>query len=327
MPQERGYAGQRAQFMLDRGATFAVPTWTNSNVVSATDPDLRPCAATPDIINGAHKLRALYEALGAKPTWTCAPYHLPGRPRRGDHIVAGESNAVTFYNSVIGARTNKYGDYLDVACAMIGKAPLAGLHTDEGRKAALLFRLQGIPDPLLNEPILYHLLGHHVGKRAGRRIPAIEGLRPTATEDDLQRCECCCRLFRRRRSVARHRRNAGSAGCGKRLSRGRCLMTSPWPILPARGAISPPPAMGRSTWWRSARRIFLYPEFAQLVAFSLAARSSPDLPFYRLDQPLCARPHRYARAGLPISKQPVSPSSPISAPIIRRPCAVLRAAS
>jgi predicted aconitase len=184
------YAGEAhvdfAQFMLDNGATFAVPTWTNSNVVSAADPDLRPCAAAPDIVNGAHKLRALYEALGAKPTWTCAPYHLPGRPRRGDHIVAGESNAVTFYNSVIGARTNKYGDYLDVACAMIGKAPMAGLHTDEGRRAALLFQLQDIPDALLNEPIFYHLLGHHVGKRAGRRIPAIDGLQPKATEDELR---------------------------------------------------------------------------------------------------------------------------------------------
>ena len=66
----------------------------------------------------------LYEALGCKPVWTCAPYQLPGGPKLGDHIVAGESNAVTFYNSVIGARTNKYGDYLDVACALIGKAPL-----------------------------------------------------------------------------------------------------------------------------------------------------------------------------------------------------------
>ena len=80
----------------------------------------------------------------AEPVWTCAPYQLPGGPQRGDHIVAGESNAVTFYNSVIGARTNKYGDYLDVACALIGKAPLAGLHTDEGRKAALLFRTADI---------------------------------------------------------------------------------------------------------------------------------------------------------------------------------------
>src|SRR5262245_17121945 len=154
------YAGEAhvdfAQFMLDHGAKFAMPTWTNSNVVSAADPNLRPCAASPGIIKGAHRLRALYEALGATPTWTCAPYQLPGRPSLGDHIVAGESNAVTFYNSVIGARTNKYGDYLDVACAMIGKAPLAGLHTDEGRKASLLFRMVDIDPELMRDQFFFH---------------------------------------------------------------------------------------------------------------------------------------------------------------------------
>jgi predicted aconitase len=131
-------------------------------------------------------LRRLYEALGAQPTWTCAPYHLPGRPRFGDHIVAGESNAVTFYNSVIGARTNKYGDYLDVACAMIGRAPRAGLHTEAGRKASLLFRMSDIDSELMREQIFFHLLGHHLGRIAGRRIPAIEGLPARSKEDDLR---------------------------------------------------------------------------------------------------------------------------------------------
>ncbi len=84
------YAGEAhadfARFMLDGGAKFAVPTWTNSNVVSAADPDLRPCARSPGIVTGAHTLRELYEALGATPTWTCAPYQLPGRPAlRGSH--------------------------------------------------------------------------------------------------------------------------------------------------------------------------------------------------------------------------------------------------
>src|SRR5690349_16531357 len=76
------YAGQAhvdfARFMLDNGARFAVPTWTNATVVSAADPDLRPCAKSPEIVKGAVSLRDLYEALGAKPTWTCAPYQLPG---------------------------------------------------------------------------------------------------------------------------------------------------------------------------------------------------------------------------------------------------------
>jgi predicted aconitase len=104
----------------------------------------------------------------------------------GAQIVAGESNAVTFYNSVVGARTNKWGDYLDVSCALIGKVPLAGLHTEEGRKAQLLFRTMDIPLELRRQDIFYHLLGHHVGRVAGRRVPAIEGLVRPVGEDDLK---------------------------------------------------------------------------------------------------------------------------------------------
>ena len=118
--------------------------------------------------------------------WTCAPYQLPGGPKFGDHIVVGESNAVTYYNSALGARTNKYGDYLDVACALIGKAPYAGLHLDEARRGDILIRTGAIPDDWKKENIFYHLLGHHVGRVAGRAIPVIDGLPAQETMDSLK---------------------------------------------------------------------------------------------------------------------------------------------
>jgi predicted aconitase len=184
------YAGQAhvdfAQFMLDHGARFEIPVWTNSGLVSLADRSLRPEHRDPEMIAGARRLMKLYETLGCRPVWTCAPYQLPGGPRFGDHIVAAESNAVTFYNSVIGARTNKYGDYLDVACALVGKAPLAGLHTDAGRKAKLRFRTTEIAEEWKREGIFYHLLGHHIGRTAGRRIPVIEGLPGNASRDNLK---------------------------------------------------------------------------------------------------------------------------------------------
>jgi hypothetical protein len=182
------YAGQAhidfAQFLLDHGASFAVPTWTNSGLVSLDNPGLKSESDNHEIVAGARKLMQLYEALGSRPVWTCAPYQLPGRPKRGDHIVAAESNAITFYNSVIGARTNKYGDYLDVACALVGKAPFAGLHTDEGRRAMLHFGTEAIPDTLKRENTFFHLLGYHVGRISGRRVPVITGLPSSASEDD-----------------------------------------------------------------------------------------------------------------------------------------------
>jgi predicted aconitase len=175
-----------AQFCLDHGARFAVPAWANNGVVSATHPHLYAAHPDTEMVTGARQLMALYDRLGCKPTWTCAPYQLPGGPKFAEHIVVGESNAVTYYNSVTGARTNKYGDYLDVACALVGKAPFAGLHTDEGRKALLHFDISQLPDAWRRENVFHHLLGHHVGRIAGRQVPVMTGLRANASPDDLK---------------------------------------------------------------------------------------------------------------------------------------------
>ena len=174
------------RFLLGHGAKLAVTAWTNNGVVSLADPALRPEADDPEMVSGARELMHLYAQLGCTPTWTCAPYQLPGGPRFGDHIAVGESNAVAYYNSAVGARTNKYGDYLDVACALIGKVPFAGLHTDEGRQAQLHFDTSSLPENWRGEDLFPHLLGHHAGAIAGRRIPVISGLPGTTRNDALK---------------------------------------------------------------------------------------------------------------------------------------------
>jgi predicted aconitase len=79
------YAGQAhvdfARFMLEGGATFAVPAWTNNGLVSLADETVRD--ADTDMARGAKELMLLYKELGCKPVWTCAPYQLPGRPKNG----------------------------------------------------------------------------------------------------------------------------------------------------------------------------------------------------------------------------------------------------
>jgi predicted aconitase len=184
------YTGQAhvdfARFLLDQGATLAVPTWTNNGVVSLADPALRARIEDPDTVGGATELMHLYARLGCRPTWTCAPYQLPGGPRQGDHIAVGESNAVTYYNSIIGARTNKYGAYLDVACALTGLAPNAGLHLDGSRRASLHFDASTLPEDWRREDVFAHLLGHLVGQISGRRIPVMTGLDPEISTDALK---------------------------------------------------------------------------------------------------------------------------------------------
>ncbi|MFT5219427.1 MAG: putative aconitase [Gammaproteobacteria bacterium] len=174
-----------ALYMLEHGASLAVPTWTNNGLVSLNDLKVRDPLASREM-NEAKQLMEAYIRLGCNPVWTCAPYQLPGRPMLGDHIVGSESNAVSFYNSVIGARTNKYGDFLDVCAAITGRVPFSKLHRDEGRAAEVLVSLDRIPMSFRDSDLFYHLLGHVIGRRCDSRIPAIQGLSGNCNEDDLK---------------------------------------------------------------------------------------------------------------------------------------------
>ncbi len=172
-------------YMLEHGATLAVPTWTNTGLVSLNDLSVRDPLASREM-DEARQLMQAYVKLGCKPVWTCAPYQLPGRPVLGAHIVGSESNAVSFYNSVIGARTNKYGDYLDVCAAIVGRVPLSKLHRDQERAAQVLFDVSKIAPSLRSNDLFYHLLGHAIGRKCGNRVPAILGLTDDCSEDDLK---------------------------------------------------------------------------------------------------------------------------------------------
>ncbi|MDH3763118.1 MAG: aconitase X catalytic domain-containing protein [Gammaproteobacteria bacterium] len=172
-------------YMLEHGATLAVPSWTNNGLVALNDLSLRDPHASREM-DEARQLMQAYVRLGCNPVWTCAPYQLPDRPKLGAHIVGSESNAVSFYNSVIGARSNKYGDYLDVCAAIIGRVPFSKLHRDEARAAELVFDVSKLPQSVLDNDLFYHLLGHVIGRRSGHRIPAVTGLAASCNEDDLK---------------------------------------------------------------------------------------------------------------------------------------------
>ena len=175
-----------ARFMLGHGAKFAVPAWTNNGLVSLANPDIRPRNEDRETVDNARQLMKIYEAMGCRCIWTCAPYQLPGGPVAGDHIVVGESNAVAYYNGAVGARTNKYGDYLDVACALTGKAPLAGLHLDQNRHGEVLLDVRQVPDDVRRDDVFFHLLGHIAGRICGQRIPVVAGLAHQPCSDNLK---------------------------------------------------------------------------------------------------------------------------------------------
>ncbi len=173
-----------AERLVDGGGRVRVPTTLNVSALDLRHPDLvrldRPTR------EAARRLMTAYETLGCETTWTCAPYQLPERPAFGEQIAWGESNAIAFANSVLGARTERYGDFTDIAAALTGRVPAVGLHTDDGRRATLLATLEGVSERALREDALYALLGHVIGLNAGGDVPVIDGLPAEASEDQLK---------------------------------------------------------------------------------------------------------------------------------------------
>jgi predicted aconitase len=170
--------------LVEGGAKVAVPTTLNVGSLDLIHPHLY--RGDPEEGRAARALMAAYEGLGCTPSWTCAPYQLPQRPALGEHVAWAESNAIAFANSVLGARTDRYGDFVDICAAITGRVPDAGLHRTENRRAEVLFRLEEISEGLLQEDVLYPVLGHIVGLRSGGRVPAIQGLPEGVDEDRLK---------------------------------------------------------------------------------------------------------------------------------------------
>jgi predicted aconitase len=173
-----------AERLLAGRASVSVPATLNVSSLDLLHPELvRIDDATRD---WAKRLMDAYVVMGCRPTWTCAPYQLPERPAFGEHVAWAESNAIVFANSVLGARTNRYGDFIDICTAITGRVPDSGLHTEEGRRATLLLRLDGLSDELLNAEVLYPVLGHLLGRHAGSEVAAIDGLPANTSENRLK---------------------------------------------------------------------------------------------------------------------------------------------
>ncbi|WP_206705460.1 cis-3-hydroxy-L-proline dehydratase [Marinomonas colpomeniae] len=171
-----------AQKLHEMGGEFAVPTSLNS--ISVDYLRWESQGVPSDFGTQASALADAYVAMGAKATFTCAPYLLDTAPEQGEQIAWAESNAVVFANSVLGARTMKYPDFLDACIALTGRAPLAGAHINEYRKATLQITLNNLP---AIDDLFYPLLGYYVGKLAGNRIPVVDGAESLEPDlDDLK---------------------------------------------------------------------------------------------------------------------------------------------
>ena len=180
-----GEAGlEYAERLAALGARVAVPT--TLNVSGLDEAHWQEWAVPADWAEKSYRQMVAYQSMGAVPTWTCAPYQTEWKPSFGQQVAWGESNAIVFANSVLGARTERYPDLLDICCAITGRVPAAGLHLTENRAGQLLFRLIDVPLAVQQDDTFYPVFGHLLGKVAGDRIPVVEGLRVQPAEDQLK---------------------------------------------------------------------------------------------------------------------------------------------
>ena len=173
-----------AERLARLGAKVAVPT--TLNVSGLDEHHWREWAVPNEWARQAYRQMVAYQSMGTIPTWTCAPYQTDMRPSFGQQVAWGESNAIVFANSVLGARTERYPDLFDICCAITGRAPARGLHLTENRIGELLFRLIDIPGPLMQSDDFYPVLGHLIGKAALDKIPVIDGVTVRPDEDQLK---------------------------------------------------------------------------------------------------------------------------------------------
>ncbi|MDQ6436171.1 aconitase X catalytic domain-containing protein [Mesorhizobium sp. LHD-90] len=134
----------------------------------------------------ARRMMDAYRKLGCEPSWTCAPYQAGHRPAFGSDVAWGESNAVVFCNSALGARTNRYGDFLDIACAISGRAPDCGLHRPENRGARLVFDLRKLPVAFTRSEIAWPVLGSLYGRLVGDTVGVVVGVDAHPGDDALK---------------------------------------------------------------------------------------------------------------------------------------------
>lgn len=173
-----------AERLAEGGGRVAVPTTLNVGALDLLHAGRVRLA--PERANMARRMMDAYLQFGCRATWTCAPYQAGHRPALGEHVAWGESNAVAFCNSVLGARSERYGDFLDICAALAGCAPESGLHLADNRRATLEVDASALDPRLVDEDALWPVLGAWLGEIAGGRIVAFSGLPRRVDEDRLK---------------------------------------------------------------------------------------------------------------------------------------------
>jgi len=162
------------------GGRFAVPTTVDPASIDLEN--WESFGIPRDFAEKQFRLCRAFSRLGGIPCWSCVQYQVCNFPKPGEAVAWAESSSVVFANSLMGCRTNKITSGLDIACAITGLTPRFGMLLDENRRARIAFKL--VLERLSD--LDYRSIGYFIGRNAGARVPALEGLPKRATSDELK---------------------------------------------------------------------------------------------------------------------------------------------
>lgn len=189
------------QRLVQKGGRVTVPTTLNS--VSTDRRNWQALGVPAEYAQNAIALGDAYLELGCLPSFTCAPYLLANPPTVGQDLVWGESNAVVYANSVLGARTEKYADYLDICGAIAGIVPRTGAHVTENRVPSIVLDAKHLfaeeltlqDESFLDLDALFPVLGHLCGSLADGKVPILIGLEPWSKVVSPDHLKAFCAAF------------------------------------------------------------------------------------------------------------------------------------
>ena len=158
------------QSLVDMGATLAIPTTRNSTCLNANFTEFL-CQAS-SLVEGELEVTSLLRKLGVIPVNTCIGYQTVYQPTHGEHVAWGDTGAVTYANSVLGARSNFEAGPASLYAGITGYTPNYGYHLDQNRRGNIMCRLNCILDDVADWGVLGALIGS--AYRGYWNVPVIE---------------------------------------------------------------------------------------------------------------------------------------------------------
>ena len=165
------------EYLTDLTGNVVVPTMLNP--MGMDRHKWQQMGIEEDFVEKQLAIIARYESLGIDSQCTCTPYYVSA-PQKKAHLSWSESSAVSYANSVIGARTNREGGPSALAAALIGKTPEYGYHLDENRIPNVSVK---VDFPLAGAD--FGALGNVVGKILNSGVPQFSFASPPS-DDELK---------------------------------------------------------------------------------------------------------------------------------------------